>query len=170
MDPAITHAILRDRQIAYARLAPDLTVVEVQGALDLLPPDCLGYSLFDLAPELIGSEDEIQAVLEGRQPRFTLPWVNRETPDGQISYVNLVHLPHPQGLLHVVEDVTRLGQVQQILTQHRNELRLLRDRLEHQNLDLAAANAELRQLDEMKSRFVSIAAHELRGPLSSISR
>jgi signal transduction histidine kinase len=44
----------------------------------------------------------------------------------------------------------------------------LRDQLIQQNLDLAAANAELRRLDDLKSQFVSVAAHELRRPLSPI--
>ena len=46
---------------------------------------------------------------------------------------------------------------------------MLRDQLTRQNLELAAANAELKQLDEMKSMFVSVAAHELRTPVTSIS-
>jgi signal transduction histidine kinase len=35
-------------------------------------------------------------------------------------------------------------------------------------VEVAAANSELRRLDDLKSQFVSIAAHELRTPLSSI--
>jgi signal transduction histidine kinase len=86
----------------------------------------------------------------------------------------LLHLPWRDatgqitGLVQVVEDVSALGAVQQSLSQHRNELRLLRDRLARQNLSLEAANAELRHLDEMKSRFVSSAAHELRAPLAAM--
>ena len=54
------------------------------------------------------------------------------------------------------------------LAQDRNEQRLLREQLARQNLEVAATNAELRRLDSLKSQFVSIAAHELRTPLSSI--
>jgi signal transduction histidine kinase len=61
-----------------------------------------------------------------------------------------------------------MGRLEQQVTQHRNELRLLRDQLAKQNLKLAATNAELRHLDQIKSEFVSVAAHELRTPLSSI--
>jgi len=78
-------------------------------------------------------------------------------PTGQIT-----------GLVHLVQDATEAGVLQQRLTQHRNELRLLDEQLSHQNLELAAANAELRRLDELKSQFISVAAHELRNPLSSI--
>ncbi len=178
VDASLSQTILADRRLAYAVLDDGLRVVAVHGAADLLPPDSLGRSLFDIAPELVGLEPEVEAVLRGERPRFSLDWVNRETPDGRPLYVHLVHLPYPlpgashgppTGVLHLVEDVTAGGLLQQTLTQHRNELRLLRDRLTQQNSQLAAANAELRQLDELKSRFVSIAAHELRSPLTAIS-
>jgi signal transduction histidine kinase len=55
-----------------------------------------------------------------------------------------------------------------LLTQQRNELALLQDQLAQRNLQLEAANAELRSLDEMKSMFLGVAAHELRTPLASI--
>ena len=54
------------------------------------------------------------------------------------------------------------------MTQNYNELLLLQRKLAHKNLQLAAANAELRGLTEMKSVFVSVAAHELRNPLAVI--
>jgi signal transduction histidine kinase len=44
----------------------------------------------------------------------------------------------------------------------------LQDQLTRQNAELAAANVELRRLDELKSAFVSVAAHELRTPLAPI--
>jgi signal transduction histidine kinase len=69
----------------------------------------------------------------------------------------------------VVDDITEMGTLEQRLAQNRNELRLLRDRLTRQNRELDAAIAELRRLSEMKSMFVSVAAHELRTPLASIS-
>jgi signal transduction histidine kinase len=56
----------------------------------------------------------------------------------------------------------------QLLAQGRNELRLMGDQLARRNLELSAAIADLRRLDETKSMFVSIAAHELRNPLTPI--
>jgi len=61
-----------------------------------------------------------------------------------------------------------VGTTTQRLTQQHNELYLVHQQLSKTNLQLAAANAELRALDELKSRFVSIAAHELRTPIASI--
>jgi signal transduction histidine kinase/CheY-like chemotaxis protein len=40
--------------------------------------------------------------------------------------------------------------------------------LQHNNAQLASANAKLRELDQLKSQFLSVATHELRTPLSII--
>jgi signal transduction histidine kinase/CheY-like chemotaxis protein len=40
--------------------------------------------------------------------------------------------------------------------------------LQHNNQQLASANAKLRELDQLKSQFLSVATHELRTPLSII--
>jgi len=107
-------------------------------------------------------------------PRFELAWINRETAEGETLYVNLVVLPHRDeagqitGLVHVVQDVTEMGLIDQQLAQSRNELRLLRERWARQNRQLAALNAELRRLDKIRSRFLWMAAHELRSPLASV--
>jgi len=41
--------------------------------------------------------------------------------------------------------------------------------LEQRNTELARANQELQQLDEMKSEFVSLVSHELRSPLTTLN-
>jgi signal transduction histidine kinase len=73
-----------------------------------------------------------------------------------------------QGIIHLVEDVTDTGLVHQQLAQRRNELKLLQDQLTQKNLELAAANAELREVNDFKTTFISMAVHELRNPLTSV--
>jgi signal transduction histidine kinase len=175
MDSTIFDTILQDRRIAYAITDLDLQVIELNGAKDVFEPQpCDGCSVLDLTPEMIGSEVVLVDILTGVLPRYQLSWVNRDKPGGQVLYLTLVYLPYRNqegqiiGLLHLVEDVTEVGLLEQKLVQQRNLLRLLQNQLTHQNLELAAANAELKRLDEMKSIFVSIAAHELRSPLAII--
>lgn len=173
----IAQYLLNEHKLAYTITDLDLMVIEWGGQTRLFPhslrPLAPG-SLYELAPELIGSEEELLAILAGELSEFRLPYVNRGVPGGAVQYLNLVNLPSRDardrivGILHLVEDVTTLGSMEQELVQQRNELSLLNDRIATRNMALAAANAELRQLDQVKSRFISVAAHELRNPLASI--
>lgn len=167
--------IVHTHRIAYALADESLMVQEVFDPTHLWSNSVkLPTLLFTLSPELEGQEDVLRAVLAAQLTSFDLQWVSRTGPDGATIYVNLATRPRRNsqgviiGLLHVVEDVTAQGQLQQTVMQQRNELRLARDELARANLALQAANAELRRLDTAKSMFVSIAAHELRTPLSAI--
>jgi len=138
------------------------------------PRTWLGRSLPELVPDLVGSEDALADVLAGKLPRLELCWASREPDAGGATYLTMVDLPYRDqqgriaGIIHIVQDVTDAGLMVRQLVQNRNELRLLRDRLAEQNLELAVANAELRRLDEIKSTFISVAAHELRTPLAPL--
>lgn len=173
----IQECVLRDRRVGFAVTDRSLCVTEISGASETLLSDqgaWVGRSLLELVPELVGSEEALTEILSGSLPRLQFPWVNRDAPDGSTTYQTLVDLPfHDQtgaiaGLIHIVQDVTEIGELEQRLMQHRNTLRVLERTLRDQNVQLLAANAELRRLDEAKSTFVSLAAHELRTPLASI--
>jgi signal transduction histidine kinase len=108
-------------------------------------------------------------------PRVRLDWVNRETGGGETIYLTMVTLPYQDatgaivGIVHAMVDDTAMGVISQQLAQGRNELRLLQNQLTRQNIELTAANTELRCLTGIKAQFVSVAAHELRTPLTSIA-
>lgn len=178
MQDAVIQTILDDQQIAYALTDRQLQIHEIGGATSLIVAhlhDWPGSSVVEVVPELLGSEAVLAEVLTGALPRLHIPLINRELPDGRIFYVSLIIVPQRDvtgaivGLLCIIHDVTEVGQLEQRVMQQRNELRLLRDKLSAQNRQLEAANAELHRMDEVKSAFVSIAAHELRTPLASIN-
>lgn len=174
---SVMQAILRDRRIGYAITDRDFNVLEVGdpgvGATDLVA-GAAGCNLIAETPELVGCETALAEVLAGSLSHFQLPWVNRELADGRLAYLTMTVLPARgpagdiTGLLLVVQDVSEMGHLDQRITQQRNELRLLEEKLRRQNMQLEAQNAELRRLDEAKSAFLSIAAHELRTPLAAI--
>ena len=178
MSFSVSSQILQDRRISYLVTDQTLRIIELHDTARVfpigIPKTIVGASLLDHVPELIGSESVLDDILRGTVPRFELAWVNLELAQDQTRYLTLVVLPNRDhvgnisGLIHLVQDVTELGKIHQQVAQQRNELRLLRDQLSDQNLELSTANAELRRLDEMKSVFVSVATHELQTPLSSI--
>jgi signal transduction histidine kinase len=165
----LAQTILDDLQVATVYADAGLNIVAHAPGLgtSLQEPqeDLVGGSLLDLFPELVGSEAELEAVAQGRSPRFDLPMINRMDPDGvDRRYISLTALPNaeaPGQLVLLVQDVTAEGRLDQQVMQQLNEVRLLRARLE-------AANQELVRLDGEKSAFMWMAAHDLRAPLTVI--
>ncbi len=177
MDLTLAQDVLLNCRVAYALTDRQLTVTQIGGAVEALQGDAaswIGRSLIECVPELVGCEPVLDSVLAGDLPRIEFDWINREVADGGTIYLSLIELPHRDaegqivGLLHLTQDCTDAGILRQQVSQSRNELRLARDQLARQNLDLTAVNAELRRLDDLKSTFVSVAAHELRSPLTAI--
>ena len=173
---ASVNYFLKTRRIAYFITDRNQVVLLFGGDSTLVPDQqaVTGQVLTVTAPELIGMEEELTAILAGRLPGVQLTLVHREDRSGQAVYVNLITLPYGDttgkvmGLVHIVEDISAQGITEQLMAQQRNELLLLRDQLATQNMQLTAMNAELRRTDEVRSRFVSGASHELRTPLASI--
>jgi len=172
MVDSLFSTIVQARRIAYVWADLEGRIAGTGGALDLLQgaeglSTDLGTPLVEAFPELVGNEDVLGEILLGETPRLDLELVNRETPKGDIAYLTLTVLPHRSplgetvGWLLLAQDVTARGRLAQGLVQQRNELSLLQRELE-------TANAELQRLSETKSRFVSITAHELRSPLTTM--
>lgn len=155
---------------ALAVLAPDLIVTEAserfsefQGDSSLEP---VGAHVSELIWELVGSEAVLNELLKGGQQIFVLENINRQMADGSIHYFTIKAIPlsedEPgQGILLIIQDTTSTSMLEQQLVQDRNELRLIRNRL-------SQANDELQRLDRLKSLFLSIAAHDMRSPLTAI--
>jgi signal transduction histidine kinase len=160
----------REHSLAWAVLSPDLEVLQASERFRDFQWDPThepaGRHIAELFWELVGTETGLQEVLDGREPIFSLEDINREGESGTRRYLSLKVLPlleaNPgQGLLLLVQDTTSSSTLEQELVQDRNELRLARNHL-------ALANDELRRLNRLKSLFLSIAAHDLRSPLTAI--
>lgn len=157
-------------QLAYAHLSPTLKVLQTSpNFLSLLHTpgiEVIGQPIANVLWEFVGADDILKDVLHGIQPDYQLDQVHREQADGSLSYlsfrVSAVREQDPSsGLLLLIEDTTEHGRLQQDLVQDRNELRLLQKKLEQANIDLV-------ELNQLKSLFLSMAAHDLQTPLTAI--
>lgn len=174
--PAIAQVILSQYKVACVLCDSDLQVMGVEGDLSVFPAlhaPVVGHSLLEVALELVGMEADLTALCSGSLARLDIPTLNREGSDGTTVYVDVTVLPYMVdgacvGVLYIATDVTAVGELEQRLTQQRNEVDLLRTKTAAQNVQLTVLNAELRRLDQAKTNFVNAAAHELRTPLTSI--
>jgi hypothetical protein len=78
----------RTHRLAYARIAPDLTLVHASPDFDQLVDDpttpIAGQSLLDCLGVFVGAEDELFKVLRGDSDEFVFEQVNHLQPDGSM--------------------------------------------------------------------------------------
>ena len=155
--------------LAYAHISQDFTIRQTSANFSQfidfneLPT---GKLLADIVPMFVGMGDTLQEILDGNTPTYLLEYVAHERMDGTTGYFNFQITPIDEqntryGLLLLIEDASRTGQLQQTIVQERNDLSLTQEHLKR-------ANDRLRYLNQQKSLFMSIIAHDLRGPLSGI--
>lgn len=167
----VIESLSKAERFAYARLTCDLKVTvcssNFASLLMLDVENVLGTAVTDLCFEFIGFEKLLAEVTANERDTVQIEKVHRKTQQGKTIYLDftvsrLIDNHPEQGLLFLIEDVTKTAVLQQSLTQERNELRLLREKL-------TRANNELNHINQLKSLFLSIAAHDLRAPLSVIT-
>jgi class 3 adenylate cyclase len=107
------------------------------------PGSLAGLPLADVFPEFVGYDVEIASLSPADDP-IRIQRIHREQPDGSKRYVTLSLRAQADGLLLTARDVTYEGELEQRITQQRNELNLMSHEL---------AKARL-QLDDLIRRFV----------------
>ncbi|MBE7530073.1 MAG: HAMP domain-containing histidine kinase [Chloroflexi bacterium] len=166
----VTTVLNHIHRIAYALVAADLTVLHAShnflAVVNEPTTPIVGQKITDLLWEFQGAEAGLRAVLDGSLPFFAFGRVHRQQSDSALVYLDMTVTPvHSAELGHtlllIAEDVTEQAQMEQRLVQSRNELLLVKEQL-------STANVELERLNWLKSLFLSIAAHDLRTPLSTI--
>lgn len=139
-----TQILVQANRLAYAEIAPNLTLRQTSPNFWTLcsrEPRRGHIPLSYVLDEFVGAESALIAVLMGKLPEYTLEFVNRQKPDGNISYLtfrvtSLDKTSPERGLLLLVEDVTELGQLIQQVAQERNTLHFVQTELERANTEL----------------------------------
>ncbi len=92
-------------------------------------------SLYELVPELVGSEEQVMAVLQGTLPRYAIEKLNRTSESQIIGYYNLVLFsnkcksPPERKLVALLVDTTEQTSLEQKVQQQRFEIMLLQSSL-----------------------------------------
>lgn len=136
---SLLQLLFKEQKTAYIVADSLYAVLDYDGEQSLFnQTDDTLPTLLDLVPELMGCEDILQDILDGVLPRFQLENLNRGLPDEEIGYINLTVLRYsPEDtralLLVILSDMSEWTRTQQILTQQRNNLRLLQQQLDETN-------------------------------------
>lgn len=159
-----------EHALTLAILSPDLIVLDASEGFREFQWDSslepVGRHVSESILELVGLESGFDAILSGNDKLFSLKNINRENENGSTTYLSIKAIPlieeKPEsGLMLIIQDTTGTSTLEQQLVQDRNELRLVQGKL-------SQANEELLKLDRLKSLFLSIAAHDMRSPLTAM--
>ena len=90
----------------------------------------LGREFTELFPELIGYRQVLEGLRSGQQEQLLLERIHRRNLRDQQGYVTLRAIPYRDGWMVIASDATAAGNLEQRITQQRNELSLLATRLE----------------------------------------
>ncbi|MFO7538312.1 MAG: ATP-binding protein [Chloroflexota bacterium] len=157
------------RHLAYAQVDPELYVQQTSpnfAAMLRLSPDVVQQQpITQWLPTLQAAVPNLKKLLQGERTHFRLDYGDQN--NNQLSPATTHYILHfypldegnPQaGLLLIFEN---RSQMQVMLAPDQSELLLTQQQL-------AQANAELHRVNQIKSLFVSMAAHDLRTPLTTI--
>lgn len=125
--------IFKEKKLAYAIFDHDLILSErsrnfaqtiQSSSIDPRSP------IWDIFPELIGSEDQVYEVLYNRQKKYELEKINKYSESGKLHYyqltlLNLKDTSYVPKLLCVVADTTAETSLEQAIRQQKYEIELL---------------------------------------------
>lgn len=132
--------ILREQKVVYAIFDKELAIEShCNNFHKMLNAPDRNYSgvFWDTFQELIGSEDQIEALLEQKQRKYKLEKLSRYRGDDQLIYYSLVlyGFQYPgdssPSILAIVIDTTENTSLEQQIQQQQNEIKLLHASLVH---------------------------------------
>ncbi|MBN1350807.1 sigma-54-dependent Fis family transcriptional regulator [candidate division KSB1 bacterium] len=132
--PAYIEQIFHEKKIAYAIFDQDLLLAECSHNFTRIIQNVSTgsrISAWEIFPELVGSEDRVNAVLSGNKKRFQLEKISKLTTDKAPFYYEIILLPvrekvyGAKRLLIIVTDTTAETSLEQAIRQQKYEIELL---------------------------------------------
>ena len=133
----IIQNILDEQNAVYAIFDKEAQVLESSrgfGAFLKKSRISRNNTLWDLFPELVGSEDQITLLQEGSLKKLGFDKLSRAEEDYSLSFYNLAFFPYQPAKGHIIciiTDTSPQSLLEQKLQQQENEIKLLRSSLAH---------------------------------------
>ncbi len=158
--------ILHEKKIAYAVFDKNLRLTRFSQSLKQINPAFLiekTNELWDIFPELVGSEEVIEEILGSRKKKYLLEKLSIFTEIGDKRHYNLTLLPlkgHPTGLLCVVADTTIETSLEQEIRQQKYEIELLQASLagygSYQGFQILGTSEKIQQVRDTINKILNI--------------
>ena len=156
--------ILKERKIAYAIFDHDCILTRSSRNFSSIihhPSVEPNSSMWDIFPELFGSEDQVIAVFQQKQKKYQIQKINKYSNIGRLHYYDLTLLPlknKTNNLLCVVADTTTETSMEQEIRQKKFEIELLQASLSsYGNYFIGDILGESSKINEVKEFVRKIA-------------
>lgn len=147
-----------DRDWQYLYVNPNATILLGKSEAELI-----GNRIWDIFPSMAGSEFESR-LRDAMENRKSVSF-DGTRPVNTNVWVHVRAYPIEQGLAVFFTDITEKKKAEQALLATNEELDM---RVRERTMELTALLEREKNINEMKSRFVSMASHEFRTPLSAL--
>lgn len=140
---SVLQTLLAREAFTYALIGEDLSLRELAPNFQTFLNNAdiqKGQSAAEVFDALIGSESVIRDTLKEENSEYGLEYIHFSQPNQPLRYLSLRICPYHKNaerlFLLIAEDVTSAALIEQRAIQARNELRLLRIRLNLENANL----------------------------------
>jgi two-component system response regulator AtoC len=158
--------ILKERKVAFAVFDQDFILTKSSNNFpNIIHNHSIepNNSIWDIFPELFGSENQVSAVFQKKQKKYQIEKINKYSESGALHYYDLTLLPFKNKttqLLCIVADTTQETSLEQEIRQKKFEIELLQASLSSYGnyfiSDILGESDKIREVREFVGKIANI--------------